>query len=84
LTPGPGPEIRREIRRRMRFMKMVMPTLTSIQNRHPDEHPPLLPPPPKTIMKRFNMNRQGNILMILSHHGSLVVGQPRIITVERE
>jgi hypothetical protein len=28
----------------MRFMKMVRPTLTSIQNRHPDEHPPLLPP----------------------------------------
>ena len=57
MIPGPGPETRTEIRRRIRFMKMVRPTLTSIQNRHPDEHPPLLLPPPKTIMKRFNMNR---------------------------
>jgi hypothetical protein len=58
LTPGPGPEIRREINRRMRFMKIVRPTLTIIQNRHPEEHPPLLlPPPPNTIMKRFTTNR---------------------------
>jgi hypothetical protein len=57
LTPGPGPEINAEIRSRMRFMKMVRPTLTNIQKRHPDEHPPLLPPPPNTIMKRFSTNR---------------------------
>lgn len=41
---------------------MVKPTLKttliSIQNRHPlPEHPPLPPPPPNTIMKRFNMSR---------------------------
>ena len=57
LTPGPGPGPIAEIRIRMRFMKMVRPTLTSIQNRQPDPHPPLLPPPPKTIIKRFNTNR---------------------------
>ena len=57
FTPGPGPETIAEIRMRMMFMRMVRPTLTSIQNRQPDPHPPLLPPPPNTIIKRFNMNR---------------------------
>jgi hypothetical protein len=42
-------------------MKMVRPTLTSIQNRHPDPHPPLLPPPPNTIIKRFSIKRKGSI-----------------------
>jgi hypothetical protein len=44
-------------------MKMVMPTLTTIQNRHPDPHPPLLLPPPNTIMRKFNINRWGSILL---------------------
>ncbi len=50
----PGPENRREIRRRTMFVNMVTPALSTIQNRPP---PLLLPPPPNTIMKRFNTNR---------------------------
>lgn len=49
------------MRRRTRFIKMVRPTLTRIQNRHPDPHPPLLPPPPNTIIKRFSIKRKGSI-----------------------
>ena len=41
----------------MTFKGMVMATLTAIQNRHPDKHPPLLVPPPNMIMKRFSTNR---------------------------
>jgi hypothetical protein len=55
LTPGPGPEIKREIRRRTTFMRMVNPTLSTIQNKHPlVAHP--LPPPPNTMMKRFTIH----------------------------
>ena len=41
----------------MTFRRMVMATLITIQNRHPDRQLPLLPPPPNTIMKRFNTNK---------------------------
>jgi hypothetical protein len=43
------------------FTRMVRPTLSTtlriIQNRHPEPHPLLLPPPPNTIMKRFSTNK---------------------------
>jgi hypothetical protein len=61
LIPGPGPEARREIRSRTTFMRMVSPTLTSIQNRQPPGAQPL-PPPPNTMMERFIIHRIGNIL----------------------
>jgi hypothetical protein len=61
FTPGPGPEARREIRIRTTFMKMVNPTLSTIQKRHPLVAQPL-PPPPNTMMKRFMIHRQGGIL----------------------
>jgi hypothetical protein len=60
LTPGPGPETRREIRSRTTFIRMVSPTLTTIQNRHPPVAQPL-PPPPNTMMKRLIIHRIGTI-----------------------
>jgi hypothetical protein len=60
LTPGPGPETRREIRSRTTFIRMVSPTLTTIQNRHPPVAQPL-PPPPNTMIKRLIIHRIGNI-----------------------
>jgi hypothetical protein len=61
FIPGPGPEARREIRIRTTLMRMVNPTLSTIQNRHPPVEQPL-PPPPNTMMKRFMIHRQGGIL----------------------
>jgi hypothetical protein len=41
-------------------MRIVNPTLSTIQKRHPlVVHP--LPPPPNTIMKRFTIHRLGGI-----------------------
>jgi hypothetical protein len=45
---------------RTTFMRMVNPTLSTIQNRHPPVEQPL-PPPPNTIMKRFTIHRQGGV-----------------------
>jgi hypothetical protein len=60
FIPGPGPETRSDIRRRTTLMRMVNPTLSTIQNRHPlVAHP--LPPPPNTTIKRFTIHRQGGI-----------------------
>src|SRR5215203_2536673 len=45
-------------------MRMVNPTLSTIQKRHPLVAQPL-PPPPNTMMKRFMIHRQGGILTSL-------------------
>jgi hypothetical protein len=43
---------------RTTFMRMVNPTLSTIQNRHP---PVVHPLPPNTMIKRFKIHREGGI-----------------------
>jgi len=52
-------------------MRMVMTTLSTIQNRHPDKHPPLLAPPPNTIMNRVHQQQMTRHPDLLSRRSPL-------------